>query len=63
MWDDRWILGRDSDKQITGELRTKSLTRQGEPKGSYVEANSLLKLVDLLVIICQLCRKYEHKGG
>lgn len=24
MWDDRWILGRESDKQITGELRVKS---------------------------------------
>lgn len=23
MWDDRWILGRESDKQITGELRIK----------------------------------------
>lgn len=58
MWDDRWILGRDRDKQITGELRTKSLTRQDEPEGSCVDANSLLKLVDLLVIIRQLCRKY-----
>lgn len=26
MWDDRWILGRDSDNQITGELRMKSFT-------------------------------------
>ena len=23
MWPDRWILGRESDKQITGELRVK----------------------------------------
>lgn len=58
IWDDRWILGSDSDKQITGELRTKSFTRQGEPEGSCVDANLLLKLVDLLVIIRQLCRKY-----
>lgn len=61
MWDDRWILGGKSDEQITGELRRTSFT--GWMSSSCVDTYSLLKLVDLLIIICQLCvenKKWVH---
>lgn len=34
MWDDRWILRRESDKQITEELRIKSFRKLGEQDSS-----------------------------
>lgn len=60
MWVDRWILDREQSEQIT-EARRKSSPGCVSRAPRCLDAYSLLKLVDLLIVIRQLCvNKPKH---
>lgn len=61
MWVDRWILDREQSEQIT-EARRKSSPGCVSRAPRCLDSYSLLKLVDLLVVIRQLCGWGEGGG-
>lgn len=66
MWDNRWILGRESDSQIRGRAHSNTTTGwMSSTAAVWTQINtvvySLLKLVDLFIVIRQLCGENKKR--